>query len=519
MTAQKDDSFDFGNWIFRQKFDNHRRLVVIQMPDRKQYVSRTTVKGLLDGWLRRHIGQKFVCHVTRHNTINPVTEDNCRRSEIAGTEMYTSFSGFDRKSSSHYAGDVYEIDAIKREGDTVIVRLAKRLLKSKTPYEFTLKEWKPRSAEVQPNFEVQRIPSFQSNTENKGMKNMNKKNKSQSSPKEIVAHLNTVVVGQADAKKRLAVGVTNHYKRIREMDHDSGDADDLANVKIEKSNILLLGPTGCGKTFLLKSLAEKLDVPFAISDATTLTEAGYVGEDVESILLRLLMAADYDVEKAERGIIYIDEIDKLKKSSGNVSITRDVSGEGVQQSLLKMVEGKVCHVPSQGGRKHPEGHTIQIDTTNILFVCGGAFVGLGENRAVDQVTPHDLVQYGMIPEFIGRFPVIVGLEELGLEDLMAILTEPRDALLKQYRKLCRIDNLDLEFTDDAVAEIAKRAFQLKTGARGLRSVVESLMSEFLYESSYLTPGCYRINASVVRGTAHPVMIPAPAHRGTKVRAR
>jgi ATP-dependent Clp protease ATP-binding subunit ClpX len=346
-----------------------------------------------------------------------------------------------------------------------------------------------------------------------------KKNKSQSTPKEIVAHLDTVVVGQADAKKRLAVGVTNHYKRIHEMDHDSGGPDELSDVKIEKSNILLLGPTGCGKTFLLKSLAEKLDVPFAISDATTLTEAGYVGEDVETILHRLLIAADYDVEKAERGIVYIDEIDKLRKSSGNVSITRDVSGEGVQQSLLKMVEGKVCHVPSQGGRKHPEAHTIQIDTTNILFVCGGAFVGLDEKRAMDQVTPHDLVQYGMIPEFIGRFPVIVELEELGLEDLMAILTEPRDALLKQYRKLCRIDNLDLEFTDDAVAEIAKRASQLKTGARGLRSVVESFMAEFLFESSELEPGRYQINASVVRGTARPKMVVASARRGATVRAR
>ncbi len=344
--------------------------------------------------------------------------------------------------------------------------------------------------------------------------------KSERSPKEIVGHLDTIVIGQGEAKKRLAVGVTNHYKRIREMDASSSRTnDDLADVKIEKSNILLLGPTGCGKTFLLKSLAEKLDVPFAISDATTLTEAGYVGEDVENILLRLLIAADYDVSKAERGIVYIDEIDKLRKSNGNVSITRDVSGEGVQQALLKMVEGKVCHVPSQGGRKHPEAHTIEIDTTNILFVCGGAFVGLDEKRAAEQVTPHDLVQYGMIPEFVGRFPVIVELQELGLQDLMEILTEPRDALLKQYRKLCRIDNVDLDFTDDAVAEIAKRALKLKTGARGLRSVVESFMSEFLYESSELESGRYQINASVVRGAARPTMVVASARRGTKVRAR
>lgn len=344
--------------------------------------------------------------------------------------------------------------------------------------------------------------------------------KSKHTPKDIVAHLDTVVIGQVEAKKRLAVGVTNHHKRIREMENPTRRLDDLSDVKIEKSNILLLGPTGCGKTFLLKSLAETLDVPFAISDATTLTEAGYVGEDVETILLRLLMAADYDVEKAERGIVYIDEIDKLRKSSDNVSITRDVSGEGVQQSLLKMVEGKVCHVPANGGRKHPEAPTIEIDTTNILFVCGGAFVGLNERRSGKTVTPHELVQYGMIPEFIGRFPVIVELEELGLKDLMAILTEPRDALLKQYRKLCRIDNLDLEFTDDAVAEIAKRASQLKTGARGLRSVVETFMSEFLYESSELESGNYRINASVVKGTSKPTKIAAaPKCRDSKVRPR
>lgn len=515
MATQKDDTLDVGNWIYRQRFDNLRRLVVIQMPDRKQHASRTTIKGLLEGWWRRRTGQTFVCHVTRHDRMNWSNSPTF----VPGTEMHTGFTGFDRKDRSRYSGDVYEVDAIKREGDTVIVRLAKRLVKAKTPYEFTLKEWKPKAADVKPDSETKHNPSFQSDTEEKGTTNMTKKNKSQFTPKEIVSHLDTVVVGQADAKKRLAVGVTNHHKRIREMDHDSGGADDLADVKIEKSNILLLGPTGCGKTFLLKSLAEKLDVPFAISDATTLTEAGYVGEDVENILLRLLIAADYDVSKAERGIVYIDEIDKLRKSNGNVSITRDVSGEGVQQALLKMVEGKVCHVPSQGGRKHPEAHTIQIDTTNILFVCGGAFVGLGENRAGEQVTPHDLVQYGMIPEFVGRFPVIVELEELGLEDLMAILTEPRDALVKQYRKLCRIDNVDLDFTDDAVAEIAKRALQLKTGARGLRSVVESFMTDFLYESSDIEPGRYRINASVVRGTARPVMVAASARRGTKVRAR
>ncbi len=514
MTTQKDNSYDFGNWIARQNFDNRRRAVVIQMPDGKRYVSRITIKGLLEGWWRRRSGQTFVCHIRRMNKFKEVTENYMRRTVVAGNEMDTSFTGFDRGVGSNFSGDVYEVDAIKRDGDTVIVRLAKRLQKSKTPYDFTLKEWKPKTADAKRNCETQRTVS-----EEKGTTSMAKKNKSQSTPKEIVAHLDTVVVGQADAKRRLAVGVTNHYKRIREMDHDSSGEGDLADVKIEKSNILLLGPTGCGKTFLLKSLAEKLDVPFAISDATTLTEAGYVGEDVETILLRLLIAADYDVETAQRGIVYIDEIDKLRKSSGNVSITRDVSGEGVQQSLLKMVEGKVCHVPAQGGRKHPDAPTIEIDTTNILFVCGGAFVGLDEKRSEKAVTPHDLVQYGMIPEFIGRFPVIVGMEELGLEDLMAILTEPRDALLKQYRKLCRIDNVDLEFTDDAVAEIAKRASQLKTGARGLRSVVESFMSDFLFESSELESGCYQINASVVRGTARPKIVATSTRRSTKVRAR
>lgn len=330
-------------------------------------------------------------------------------------------------------------------------------------------------------------------------------------PKEIVEHLDTIVVGQNEAKKRLAVGVVNHYKRIHDVDGTSKPSDELSQVRIEKSNILLLGPTGCGKTFLLESLAEKLNVPFAISDATTLTEAGYVGEDVETILLRLLIAADYDVESAQHGIIYIDEIDKIRKSSGNVSITRDVSGEGVQQSLLKMVEGKVCHVPEQGGRKHPEAATIEIDTTNILFVCGGAFVGLEGVRSDTPICPHDLVRYGMIPEFVGRFPVIVRLEELTITDLMAILTEPRDALLNQYRKLSRIDNMDLEFTDDAVAAIASRAIQLKTGARGLRSVVESFMSDFLYQASDLEPGCYRIDESVVKGTAQPVRVTVPVH--------
>lgn len=517
MATSNDETLNIGIWIARQNFNNHRRTVVIQMPDGKRYLSRITIKGLLEGWWRRRTGQTFVCHLRQVSKFKDITKKNRRQSVVVGKEIKPGFTGFDRKNGSNFSGDVYEVDAIKRDGDAVIVRLAKRLQKAKTPYEVTLKEWKPKAAETKPISASHDSPSIQSGFEVRGTTSMNKKSKSQLTPKEIVAHFDTVVVGQTDAKKHLAVGVANHYKRIRETDHKSGP-DDLAEVKIEKSNILLLGPTGCGKTLLLKSLAEKLDVPFAISDATTLTEAGYVGEDVETILLRLLLAADYDVEKAQRGIVYIDEIDKLRKSSGNVSITRDVSGEGVQQSLLKMVEGKVCHVPANGGRKHPEAATIEIDTTNILFVCGGAFVGRNDKLPKEQVTPDDLVKYGMIPEFVGRFPVIVELQELGLGDLMAILTEPRDALLKQFRKLCRIDKLDLEFTDDAVAEIAKQAFQLKTGARGLRSVVESFMSEFLFESSDLTPGRYRVNASVVRGTTRPTMVAASDRCGTSVRA-
>ena len=337
------------------------------------------------------------------------------------------------------------------------------------------------------------------------------------SPREIVDYLDEIVVGQHEAKKRLAVGVTNHYKRLSANDGlCSVDMGDLAEVTIRKSNILLMGPIGSGKTFLVKSLAETLDVPFAIADATSLTEAGYVGDDVENVLRSLWSAADFDIEKTQRGVIYIDEIDKIRKLNRNVSLTKDVSGEGVQQALLKMIEGTVCNVPPEGGRKHPEQECLQIDTTNILFICGGAFVGLEDvitrrlgrqkdksRNPLSEVTPHDLVKFGMIPEFVGRLPVVVGLDELGLNDLISILTEPRDAILKQYRKLCLFDGIDFEFTRDALRELASRALSLGTGARGLRWVVESTMTNIMYDLSSKEPGRYRISAGVVRGNSKP----------------